>query len=83
MTTRVTIEKPISKYLEAVMDSLEREESRERVYPATYKCPKCKDKKWLLWWKDGYEYGEPCECQIKEWAEEKRRRAEEREKNAK
>ena len=69
---RVTIEKGISKFTQVVAEQIRLAEEKEKVYPVTYKCLRCKDKKWFLWMKDGYEYGEPCECQLREWENERR-----------
>ena len=68
----VTAEKWLSKFEYAVAEQIRIAEEREQVYPVTYKCPKCHDKKWFVWNEKGYEYGEPCECQLREWENERR-----------
>jgi hypothetical protein len=72
----VKVEKEISKYQKAVAEYIKLAEEKEKVYPITYKCPKCKDKKCFVWWKDGYEYGRHCECYYEEKAREREEREE-------
>lgn len=57
-----------TKFEKACMEAIKRAEEREKVEPITYKCLKCKDKKWIIWWEDGYEYADPCICQT--WDED-------------
>lgn len=63
----INVEK--SKFQKAVEEQLRLAMEREKIYPITYSCTRCKDKKWHIWWENGYEYAEPCDCQIREWEE--------------
>lgn len=76
MITTVSREK--SKFQDFINEQIRITEEYEKVYPITYKCIKCKDKKWHIWWENGYEYGEPCECLIREYKEKAEQIREER-----
>ena len=66
MATVVTVNRELSKFQKAIQEQLKVAEEKEKVYPITYRCPKCKDKKWFVYWENGYEYGDPCTCQNKD-----------------
>ena len=76
MITTVNREK--SKFQDFINEQIRIAEEYEKVYPITYKCIKCKDKKWHIWRDNGYEYGEPCEGLIREYTEKAERTREER-----
>lgn len=58
-----TIFRETSKFQKACEEAIRRAEEYEKVYPITYKCLKCKDKKGFLHiGEDGNEYWEDCIC---------------------
>ena len=69
MTTTATVWKA-DRREKMLAEKLKGAEEREQERPTTYRCLKCKDKKFFVWTDaNGYEYAEPCECQKKDWTD--------------